>query len=83
MSYKTAWVEDVKGSSTGEYMEYEFAPESARVHEVRIANGYVKSEKAFKEMRSLKGWIHIRRLASPSFTIGKMLSPQLICLTTR
>jgi hypothetical protein len=53
-SYKTAWVEGVKGPGIGEYLEYAFAPESSRVHEIKIANGYIKSEKAYKENARVK-----------------------------
>lgn len=48
-TYETAWVEGAKGVGIGEYIEYQFSPKSARVEEVKIANGYVKSEKAWKE----------------------------------
>lgn len=54
LNYKTAWVEGAKGPGIGEYLEYEFDPQSARVHEVKIANGYVKSEKAWKENARVK-----------------------------
>jgi hypothetical protein len=54
LSYKTAWVEGVKGPGIGEYLQYEFAPESARVHEIKIANGYIRSEKAWKENARVK-----------------------------
>jgi hypothetical protein len=53
-SYETAWVEGAKGAGIGEYIEYQFSPESARVEEVKIANGYVKSEKAWKENARVK-----------------------------
>lgn len=53
-SYKTAWVEGVKGPGVGEFLEYIFLPESARVEEIRIANGYVKSAKAWQENARVK-----------------------------
>lgn len=53
-SYETAWVEGAKGPGIGQYLEYQFSPESARVEEVKIANGYVKSEKAWKENARVK-----------------------------
>lgn len=53
-SYETAWVEGAKGPGIGEYIEYQFSPESARLEEVKIANGYVKSEKAWKENARVK-----------------------------
>lgn len=54
LSYKTAWVEGAKSTGTGEYLEFRFSPESARVEEVLITNGQVKSEKAWKENGRVK-----------------------------
>ena len=53
-SYETAWIEGAKGPCLGEYIEYQFSPNSARVEEVKIANGYVKSEKAWKDNARVK-----------------------------
>lgn len=56
-SLKTAWVEGVKGYGIGEYIEYTFPPECPRITEVIIANGYVKSEQAYRDnsrVRKLK-----------------------------
>jgi hypothetical protein len=53
-SYETAWAEGAKGAGIGEYLEYQFAPESARLEEIKIANGYVKSEKAWTENARVK-----------------------------
>lgn len=43
-SYKNAWVEGVAGYGIGEYLTYYFTAQSPRITEIRIANGYVKSQ---------------------------------------
>ncbi|UII33852.1 hypothetical protein LVD17_08495 [Fulvivirga ulvae] len=43
LNYKNAWIEGVDGYGIGEYLIYEFAPESPRITEIIITNGYVKS----------------------------------------
>lgn len=47
LSFKNAWVEGVEGYGIGENLTYYFSPESPRVTEVIVVNGYVKSESAF------------------------------------
>lgn len=54
LSFKHAWVEGVKGYGIGEYVEYHFNPKSPRVTDVIVANGYVKSEKAWRENSRVK-----------------------------
>ncbi len=44
LDYKSAWVEGVKGYGIGEYVTYHFNAKSPRITEIRIANGYVKSQ---------------------------------------
>ncbi len=51
---RTAWVEGAAGQGKGEYIEYRFAPLSPRVNQIRIFNGYHKSEKAWKENGRVK-----------------------------
>ena len=53
-SYKTAWVEGVKGYGIGEYIVYHFRQSSPRITQIYIANGYVKSEKAYRENSRVK-----------------------------
>ena len=54
LSYETAWVEGVKGYGIGEYLEYHFAPNSPRITSIMVANGYVKSEVAWKNNSRVK-----------------------------
>ena len=46
-SYKTAWVEGVSGYGIGEYLLYTFEATHPRITTIKIANGYVKSERAY------------------------------------
>ena len=51
-SYQTAWVPGVKGEkgySIGEYVTYQFNKATPGITRIKIANGYVKSEKAYRE----------------------------------
>jgi hypothetical protein len=54
LSFKTAWVEGVKGYGIGEYLLYHFRAKAPRITQVKIANGYVKSEKAYRENSRVK-----------------------------
>jgi hypothetical protein len=54
LSYKTAWVEGVPGYGIGESLTYRFNPESPRITEIIVVNGYVKSEKAWRENSRVK-----------------------------
>ncbi len=68
-SFKTAWVEGVKDYGIGEFFEYyvnnykyfkedefteEFDSFIPTIHEIHLFNGYVKSEKTFKENSRIK-----------------------------
>ncbi len=53
-SYKNAWVEGVDGYGIGEYLEYHFNAQSARITTIHIANGYVKSASAWKNNSRVK-----------------------------
>jgi len=53
-SFETAWVEGVKGYGIGEYLTYYFSQISPRITKIIIANGYVKSEKAYRENSRVK-----------------------------
>ena len=53
-SFKTAWVEGVEGFGIGESITYHFPPQNPRVTTFNIANGYVKSEQAWKDNTRVK-----------------------------
>ncbi|OGR81035.1 MAG: hypothetical protein A2X32_08820 [Elusimicrobia bacterium GWC2_64_44] len=53
-SLKAAWVEGVPGYGKGQYLEYFFENKSPRLTNVLIYNGYVKSEKTWKENSRVK-----------------------------
>lgn len=54
LSYKTAWVEGTAGDGIGEYIEYYFKNDCPRVTSFYISNGYVKSDKAWKDNSRVK-----------------------------
>ena len=54
LSYKTAWVEGVKGYGIGEYLIYHVQPTNPRITEIIIVNGYVKTDKTWKENSRVK-----------------------------
>lgn len=54
LDYQTAWVEGVPGYGTGEKVTYHFPPQTPRITDIIIINGYVKSEKAWKENSRVK-----------------------------
>lgn len=54
LSYRTAWVEGVSGNGTGESLSYTFAPETPRITDIIVVNGYVKSEKAYADNARVK-----------------------------
>ncbi|WP_143569809.1 NADase-type glycan-binding domain-containing protein [Tenacibaculum agarivorans] len=53
-SYQTAWVEGKNDYGIGEKIEFVFAPNHPRVTTIKIANGYVKSTKAWKANSRVK-----------------------------
>ena len=53
-SYKTPWVEGADGYGEGEWGEYTFTANSPRITEIRIANGYVKSQTAWQNNSRVK-----------------------------
>jgi hypothetical protein len=53
-SYKTVWAEGVDGYGVGESITYYFQRQSPRVTEVLIANGYVKTDKAWSDNARVK-----------------------------
>ena len=48
-SFKDAWVEGVAGYGIGEHITFHFKPKTLKIYDINIANGYVKSEKAYRE----------------------------------
>lgn len=53
-SLKTAWVEGTKGQGIGEYIEHYFEPNSPRVNQIEIMNGYDKSEASWRNKSRVK-----------------------------
>lgn len=54
LSYKTAWVEGAPGPGIGEYLVYRFSAQAPRITKIIVVNGYVKSEKAWRENARVK-----------------------------
>lgn len=54
LSYKTAWVDGVSGYGIGEFLSYTFSPESPRITDIIVVNGYVKTEKAYLDNARVK-----------------------------
>jgi len=54
LSLKSAWIEGVPGYGIGEYVVLHFPPENPRITKIIIVNGYVKSEKIWKENSRVK-----------------------------
>jgi hypothetical protein len=54
LNFKTAWVEGVPGYGVGEFLVYKFSPESPRITDIIIVNGYVKSERAYLDNSRVK-----------------------------
>jgi hypothetical protein len=53
-SYKTAWIEGVKGYGIKEYITYYFKPEAPRVDTIIVVNGYVKDKDVWKNNSRVK-----------------------------
>jgi hypothetical protein len=54
LNYNTAWIEGVSGYGIGEFITYHFPPENPRITEIIIVNGFVKSEKSWKDNSRVK-----------------------------
>ena len=54
LSFKTAWVEGIKGYGIGQYVVYYFRRTAPRITKIIIANGYVKSHKTWLENSRVK-----------------------------
>lgn len=61
LNYKTAWIEGVEGYGIGESLTYHFPPRNPRITKITVVNGYVKSEKTWREnsrVKTLKMYLH-------------------------
>jgi hypothetical protein len=54
LSYKTAWIEGVPGYGIGESITYHFPPQTPRITEIIVVNGYIKSEQIWKDNSRVK-----------------------------
>lgn len=54
LSYKTAWIEGVPGYGIGESITYHLPPQNPRITEVIVVNGYVKSDRAWRDNSRVK-----------------------------
>ena len=54
LNYESAWAEGVEGYGVGEYLLYTFEGASPRITEIKIVNGYVKTEAAYKNNSRVK-----------------------------
>jgi hypothetical protein len=54
LSYKNAWAEGAPGPGIGEYLIYTFVPSAPRITEIIVANGYLKSERAYRDNARVK-----------------------------
>lgn len=54
LNYEYAWAEGVAGYGIGEYLLYTFEGSSPRITEIKVVNGYVKSESTFKNNSRVK-----------------------------
>lgn len=54
LSYSTAWVEGVKGPGIGEWIEYTLPANNPRITDIHIANGIVRTAKAWNENGRVK-----------------------------
>ncbi|UTW64388.1 hypothetical protein KFE98_09680 [bacterium SCSIO 12741] len=60
LDYKTVWVEGVPGNGIGEYLLYEFEAMAPRINQISVVNGYVKSDKTWRQngrVKTLKVWL--------------------------
>lgn len=54
LNYETAWVEGAKDYGIGEWIEYTFPGNNPPLEEIIIANGYIRTEKTWKENSRVK-----------------------------
>mgnify|MGYP007080414633 CR=1 FL=1 len=74
LSYRTTWVEGVPGDGIGEFLEYYFKNDCPRVTTIIISNGYVKSDRTWKEnsrVKTLKLYLNQKPFAILSLADSK------------
>ena len=54
LNYKTAWIEGVPGYGIGESIIYHFPPQTPRITDIIVVNGYVKSQTAWQDNSRVK-----------------------------
>ncbi len=54
LNYEYAWAEGVDGYGVGEHLVYTFEGSCPRITEIKVVNGYVKSESAYKNNSRVK-----------------------------
>jgi hypothetical protein len=54
LDYCTAWCEGVPGPGIGQSLTYRFGPESPRLHTIKVSNGLVTSEAAWRANNRVK-----------------------------
>lgn len=54
LSYQTAWVEGKEGNGIGEWVEYKLPPDNPRITDFYIANGLIRTKKAWQENGRVK-----------------------------
>ena len=54
LSYRTAWIEGVTGYGIGESVTYHIPPQNPRITEIILVNGYVKSDKDWRDNSRVK-----------------------------
>lgn len=54
LNYQTAWIEGVSGYGIKETITYHFPPQTPRITEIIVVNGYVKSEQLWKNNSRVK-----------------------------
>ncbi len=53
-TYKTAWIEGAEGYGIGEHVTFTLPPWHPRITTIKIANGYTKTEKTWRENSRVK-----------------------------
>lgn len=54
LSFETAWVEGAPHNGVGEWIEYTLPPENPLITSICVANGYVRTKKAWTENNRVK-----------------------------
>jgi len=54
LSYETAWVEGKADHGVGEWVEYKLPPQNPRITDICVANGLIRTKKAWQENSRVK-----------------------------